>query len=85
MKLFYAIDQDAEVGFWDSTITRDELSAYFQAQDGMTEAEVQASVDEMFLKYNEGEADGTSDDLIGKNEMWIKYHYEKQLIEERRR
>ena len=77
--LLNEIDQDG-----DSNMSRDEVTAYYQAQ-GLTDAEVQAKVDEMFMKYNDGETNGEGDDLIGKWEMWGKYNYHLQLIEEARR
>jgi len=47
--------------------------------------EIAGLVDEFFLKYNDGEDDGTGDDNIRKREMWIKYHMEQRRIENNRR
>lgn len=71
IQLFNAINQDGAGSFWEESITRDEVAAYYEEQGGMTEEEIADKVEEFFLKYNDGEDDGTGDDNIGKWEMWM--------------
>ena len=82
-RFFYSVDKanDGSDGDGDEKITRDELTAYYEGQGGMTDDEIAAKVEEFFLKYNNGEDDGTGDDNVGKWELWIKQHWEQHIIE----
>ena len=71
---------DGSDGYGDDKITRDELTAYYESQGDMTVDEIAAKVEEFFMKYNNGEDDGTGDDIVGMWEMWIKYHMEHRTI-----
>lgn len=75
-QLYKALDENEDL-----KITRDELTAYYTQQGGMTALEVSDKVEEFFQKYNTGETNGFGDDNVGKWELWIKMHWEKHVEE----